>query len=236
MLLPRRDRWLSGILHCRALRDRLSSGVTAAPQHQYWLSCKAERQLLGSQVLVQPGTPGYWHPTWDKAVKRLSQHLKSIRCTTSAIHSCQTPRKALTSLQRVLSCCKTEALAKEQVTHSCALSLRHGSTNPPGITGTFWQDHTLGYSTFPKEQAPLGTTHTDFSDRLQRWTMNSSEPSRAGNQVHPHIAPPGWMGTSPPRHPAAPGSPGWDGDEHKQLRLWVALGTLRTGFRACKQH
>lgn len=38
------------------------------------LPCKAERQLLGSQVLVQPGTLGYWHPRWGKAVKRLSQH------------------------------------------------------------------------------------------------------------------------------------------------------------------
>lgn len=74
VLLPHRDHWLSGILHCRALRRWLSSGVTAAPQHQCWLPCKAERQLLGSQVLVQSGILGYWHLKWDKAVKRLSQH------------------------------------------------------------------------------------------------------------------------------------------------------------------
>lgn len=206
-------------------------------QHKCWLPCKAERQLLGSCVLVQPGTPEDCHPAWHKQSRGSAITVNSIRCTPSAIHSCQAPLKALTSLQRVLSFCKTEALAKEQVTHPipCALSLRHGAQTLLAPQESFGR---ITHWAIPHSQRSkhLWGPHTDFSDQLLRWTVNSSEPSQAGNQVHPHIAPLGQMGTSPRRHPAAPGSPGWDGDEHKQLRLWVALGTHRTGLRAGKQH
>lgn len=123
------------------------SSQTATEQRGYssssalvLLPCKAERQLLGSQVLVQPGTLGYWHPRLDKAVKRLSQHHELHQMhqvchpqLPNFMKSSNLPSKSTFLLQ-------TQVLAKEQVIHSipCALSFRHGSTNPSGTTGPFW--------------------------------------------------------------------------------------------------